>query len=123
LADYGIEKLMKKVVGKTEVEDALQKLDLLTKEENLTTTMARNLEDTHHFDDEATIFEETFQDFYDNARAAQEAFCDVRSDVKETNEDVIKRDMLRTIDELKAVKPGTPHPFNFFIYVLIYRCG
>jgi hypothetical protein len=110
LADYGIEKLMKKVVGKAEVEDALQRLDLLTKEENLTMVMTRNLEDTHHFDDEATIFEEIFQDVHDDVRATQEAFCDVGSDVKETNVD----------DDVKATKPSMPHPLSFFIYVLIF---
>jgi hypothetical protein len=113
LADNGIEKLMKKVVGKAEAEDALQILDLLTKEENLTMMMARNLEDTHHFDDEATIFEESFQDVHDNVRATQEVFCDVGSDVKDTNLDVIKRDLRNVHDSVKATKPGMPHPFNF----------
>lgn len=122
LADYGIEKLMKKVVGKTEVEDALQKLDLLTKEENLTMMMARNLEDTHHFDDEATIFKESFQDVHDSVRATQEDFRDVGSDVKETNLDVIKRDLRSVNDNVKATKPGIPHRYNFFIYVLIFPC-
>lgn len=123
MADYGIEKLMKKVVGKTELEDALQRLDLLTKEENLTIMMARNLEDTHHFDDEATMFEESFQDVHDNVRATQEVFCDVGSDVKDTNLDVIKRDLRSVNDNVKATKPGMPHPFNFFIYVLIFPFG
>jgi len=114
LADYRTVKLMKKVVGKTEVEDALQKLNLLTKEENLTMMMGRNLETTHHFDDEATIFEEHFQDIYDHARATQKVFCDVGSDVKNANLDVIKRDLLRSInDEVRAIKPCMPHPFNF----------
>ena len=120
VADYGIEKLMKKVVGKTEVEDALQKLDLLTKEDNLTMMVARNLEDTHHFDDDATIFEESFQDIYDNVRVTQEVFSDVGSDVKETNLDMIKRNPRSVNDNVKATKPGMPHTFNFFIYVLIF---
>jgi hypothetical protein len=34
-------------MGKTEVENALQRLDMLTKEENLMTS-ARTLEATHH---------------------------------------------------------------------------
>jgi hypothetical protein len=118
VANYGIEKLMKKVVGKTEVEDALQKLDLLTKEENLT-MVTRNLEDTHHFDDDATIFEESCQDIYDNVRTTHAVFSDVGSDVKETNLDVIKRDPRSVNDNVKATKPGMPHPFNLFIYVLI----
>lgn len=113
---------MKKAVGKTEVEDALQRLDLLTKEENLTMMVARNLEDIHHFDDDATLVEETFQDVHDNARATHEVFCDVSSDVKEAYLDVIKLDLRSVDDNVKATKLGIPHPFNFFIYVLILPC-
>jgi hypothetical protein len=105
---------MKKVVGKTEVEDALEILDLLTKEENFTTVMTRNPEDTYHFDDEATIFEEIFQDVRDDVRAAREVFCDVGSDVRETNVDVIKQELRSVNDDVKATDPGMPYPFNFF---------
>jgi hypothetical protein len=35
LADFGVEKLFKKLIGKTSVEDALLRLDSLTKEESL----------------------------------------------------------------------------------------
>jgi hypothetical protein len=35
LSDYGLEKFLKKLTGKTDVEDALLRLDLLTKEESL----------------------------------------------------------------------------------------
>ena len=47
LADYSIEKFLKRLMGKTDVENALQRLDMLTKEENLMTN-ARTLEATHH---------------------------------------------------------------------------
>lgn len=103
---------MRKVLGKAEVEDALQRLDLLTKEDNLTMMMARNLEDAYHFDDNATVVEEIFQDAHDNVRATQEDFCDVGSHT--TN--------LGVIDNFKATQLGMPHPFNFFIYVLILLC-
>ena len=39
---------MKRLMGKTEVEDALARLDTLTQEENLMTAVARNLEATHN---------------------------------------------------------------------------
>ena len=45
LVDYGTETFLKRLAGKTEVEDALARLDTLTKEEGLL-TMARNLEAT-----------------------------------------------------------------------------
>jgi len=88
------------------VEDALQRLDLLTKEENLTMMMARNLEDAHHFDDDdATIFEESIQDIDDNVRATQEVFCDVGSNVKEPNLYAIRCDARNVDDNVEATKP------------------
>ena len=96
-------------------------MDLLTKEDNLTMVMARNLEDTHDFDDDATVVEEICQDVHDNVRASHE-FFDVGSDVRETNLDVIKLDLLRSVnDNVKATELGMTHP-NFFIYVLILFC-
>ena len=46
LADYFSERLLKRLMGKTDVEDALLRLDSLTKEESLMVA-ARNLEVTH----------------------------------------------------------------------------
>ena len=37
LADYTTETFLKRLVGKTEVEDGLQRLDMLTKEESVMT--------------------------------------------------------------------------------------
>jgi hypothetical protein len=45
LADCGSEKILKKLVGRTDIEDALLQLDMLTKEENLMILMG-NLEIT-----------------------------------------------------------------------------
>jgi hypothetical protein len=47
LADYVSEKFLKRLIGRTDVEDALLRLDSLTKEESLM-AMAKNLEVTHH---------------------------------------------------------------------------
>ncbi|KAH9984811.1 hypothetical protein BJV77DRAFT_158988 [Russula vinacea] len=44
-----IKKILKKLVGRTEVEDALSRLNMLTKEESLM-VMVRNLEVAHHID-------------------------------------------------------------------------
>ena len=49
LADYGLEKILKKLVGRTDVEDALSRLDMLTMEESLMVVL-RNLEVAHHID-------------------------------------------------------------------------
>ena len=48
-ADYDLEKLLKKLIGRRDVEDALLRLDLLTKEESLM-AMSKNLEVVHHVD-------------------------------------------------------------------------
>ena len=42
LADYGLEKIMKKLLGRKEVEEAVSQLDMLTKEESLM-VVVRNL--------------------------------------------------------------------------------
>ena len=94
MADYGIEKFMKRVAGRTDVVDALQRLDVLTKEENLMTA-ARNLEVTHRVDV--------------NVVATQEVIHDIGTDVKDTKEltrDV--RDNVITIDDnVKVARHGT----------------
>ena len=50
LANCDPEKILKKLVGKTDVEDALSRLDMLTKEESLMVVLS-NLEVAHHIDD------------------------------------------------------------------------
>ena len=48
-AKYGAERILKKLAGRTDVEDAVLQLDRLTKEESLM-VVARNLEVTHRVD-------------------------------------------------------------------------
>jgi cell division protein FtsI/penicillin-binding protein 2 len=50
LADHGSETFLKRLVGKTGIEDALERLDTLTKEESLM-AVTRNLKVTHQVDD------------------------------------------------------------------------
>ena len=61
VVDYWTEKILKRIVGKTDVEDAIQRLDVLTKEENLMTA-ARNLEVTHHVDVNVTELTRIFHE-------------------------------------------------------------
>ena len=49
MADRSSEKILKKLVGRAEVEDALSRLNMLTREESLM-AMVRNLEVAHHID-------------------------------------------------------------------------
>ena len=48
------ETFMKRLMGKTDVENAFQRMDTLTKEENLMTT-ARTFEATHHVDNNVKV--------------------------------------------------------------------
>jgi hypothetical protein len=56
---------MKRLAGRTDLEDALQRLDVLTKEEILMTA-ARNLEVTHRVDVNVTATQELTQNIHDN---------------------------------------------------------
>jgi len=67
VVDSWTEKILKRIVGKTDVEDALQRLDLLTKEENLM-TVARNLEVTHRVDVNVTELTRIIHDNVDVTR-------------------------------------------------------
>jgi hypothetical protein len=77
---------MKKIMGKTDrVEDALKRLDVLTKEENLMTA-ARTLEVVQHTDDKITVIEEVLQDVNGNVRTTQELTYHVDRNVTATKE-------------------------------------
>jgi hypothetical protein len=102
-------------MGKTDVENGFQRLDTLTKEENLMTA-ARNFEATHdvninvkatqelthHVDNKVTVIEEVLQQVDGNIRVTQELTCDVRADV-----DVIKESTRSIDDNVKVTKHGT----------------
>ena len=81
LADYGSEKLLKKLVGRTEVEDALSHLDTLTKEENLM-ILARNLEMTHRVDGNVEATKVLSEDIDTNVKATKVLTKDVSDNVK-----------------------------------------
>ena len=94
MADYETEKFMKRIAGRTDVEDALQRLDILTKEENIMTA-ARNLEVTHRVDV--------------NVMATQDVIHEVDSNVKETKE--LTRDVR---DNVKVTRHGARYSFEIF---------
>ena len=77
------EKFLKRLVGKTEVEDALERLNTLTKEETLM-AMTKNLEVTHHVDSNVTAVKEIVLDIDGNVEAIKGVIRDVDGDVKET---------------------------------------
>ena len=85
IADYEIGKFMKRIVGRTDVEDALARLEVLTKEENLMTA-ARNLEVTHRVDVNVTATQELTRLVDDKVTTVKEVVHDVDDNVKATRE-------------------------------------
>ena len=121
IADYETEKFVKRIAGRTDVEDALQRLDVLTKEESLMTA-ARNLEVTHRVDANVMATQELTHHVDAKVTTIEEAIHDVDGDVKETKEltrDV--RDNVVTIDDnVKVTRHGAPN-FSTSSYISLTR--
>jgi hypothetical protein len=71
LSDYGIESFLKKLLGRNDVEDALARLGVLTKEEDLMVA-ARTLNVVHRVDDNVTVIKGTVHDIDGNVKDAIE---------------------------------------------------
>jgi methyl-accepting chemotaxis protein len=127
-ADHGAETFIKRLAGKKDVEDALERLDMLTKEENLMAA-ARNLEVTHHVDvtvkatqelthrvdvnvkatqevthrveDKVTRVEEVVHGVNDNVKATKELTHDIHENVS-----AIKEDTRSVHDNVKVTRYG-----------------
>jgi hypothetical protein len=107
VSDYGAEKFMKRLVGKKDVEDALERLDMLTKEENLMTA-ASNLEFTHHVHANVKATQEVTHRVDDKVTTIGQVVHDVDGNVRATKE--------LTWGVNENVKRGA-HSFNVFIHV------
>jgi hypothetical protein len=92
LANYGSETFLKRLVGRMDVEDALQRLDILTKEETLM-TVTRNLEVTYHVDGNVTAVKGIVHNVDGNVKAIKEVVqgvsCSVDDNVKATKHSTI----------------------------------
>jgi hypothetical protein len=71
LANYGSGKFLKRLMGRTDVEDALLRLDSLTKEESLMAA-AKNLEVTYHVDGNVKDIKVLTEDIDENVKAVKE---------------------------------------------------
>ena len=85
ITDYGVEEYLKRLVGKKHVEDALERLDMLAKEENLITA-ARNLEVSHHLDANVKVIHEVTHRVDDKVTRIEHVVHDVDGNVKATKE-------------------------------------
>ena len=77
------EKVLKRLMGKTEVEDALERLDTLTKEETLM-GVTRNLEVTHHVNGNLTAVKGIVHNIDGNVKDTKALTEDVSDNVKAT---------------------------------------
>jgi len=82
-ADFATEKVLKRLVGKTDVEDALERFDILTREE-ISMTVARNLKVAHDVDGNVTEIKATIQNMDGNVTVIKDVIEDVDSNVKQT---------------------------------------
>jgi coenzyme F420-reducing hydrogenase alpha subunit len=70
-ANYGTEKFLNRLIGKAEIQDALERLDMLTKEET-GMAVARNLEVTHVVDQNVKTVEEVVRGIDNNVMVVEE---------------------------------------------------
>ena len=70
-AHVGTEKFVKRIAGRTDLEDGLKKLDTLTNEE-LVMAMAQLLKITHNIDNKVTGVDDKVQFVKDNVKAVDD---------------------------------------------------
>jgi hypothetical protein len=93
LVDGITEKFLRRLTGRTEVEDAVVRLDMLTKEESLM-MVARNLEVAHRVDEKSDATKVLIENIDGNIKAIDH--------------------------NLKTTKDGTQRFLSFFILVLVH---
>ena len=150
MADCDSEKILKKLVGKADVEDAVSRLDMLTKEESLM-MMMRNLEVTHRvdgivhdvdgnvkatkvitedIDDNVKATKVIIEDIDDNVKATKVITEDIDDDVKATKVHIHDLDsnmnatkvLIEDIDDnVKGVASSIDNGTHHFLPVFIYR--
>jgi len=127
LADYGLEKILKKLIGRQDVEDALLQLDILTKEESLM-VVVRNLEVTHHIDGNVKATRAITEDVDDNVKATKVLTEDIDGNVKATKEHihdvdnnikatkVLVKDVNTNVKDIEGVARSVDNgPRHFFV--------
>ena len=140
MADSETEKILKRLVGRKEVEEAILRLDTLTKEEKIMIA-GRNLEITHRIDGNVEATKVVAENIDDNVKAAMALTEDVDDNVKATKaltKDIgdnvkattaLTEDVSNNIkatkalaedisDDVKATKDGTQGFLSIFIHAL-----
>jgi hypothetical protein len=112
-SNYGTEKFLNKLKGGTEVEDALARLDMLTKEETAI-TMATNLAVTHNVDGSVKVVEKVTREIKENVKIVEKVIRDIDDDAK-----VMGKVICGIYDNVRAIKDGAQSSLNLFVCELI----
>jgi methyl-accepting chemotaxis protein len=103
VADYDTEKFMKRLVGRTDVEDALQRLNILTQEENLMTTAA-TFQVTSQVHETVTEIKEVVRDVGSDTKATRDIAQRVNQNVL-----TVKEVAYNTADGVDRVRQDVRH--------------
>ena len=116
LADYGSEKIMKKLLGRKEVEEAVSQLDMLTKEESLM-VVVRNLKIAQDVDGDVKATKVLAEDIDSNVKATKVLTEVIDGNVKATK--VLVEDNAKGIEGVAhRVDNGMKHSLSIFIHIL-----
>ena len=120
LADCDSEKILKKLVGKAGVEDGLSRLDMLTKEESLM-VLTRNLEVTHHIDENVEATKVLVEDINDNVKGI-EGITLVAHHVDENVEatKVLVEDINDNVKWIEGITLNVDTGMQHFLFVIIH---
>jgi len=85
MKEWRIKRFVKRLMGRTDIEDAFLRFDFLTKEEGLMTA-ARTLRMVHNVDGTVAMIEEIIRDVDDDVKATKQVISNVDNNVTATNE-------------------------------------
>jgi Na+-translocating ferredoxin:NAD+ oxidoreductase RnfG subunit len=108
-SNNGTEKFLNKLIGGTEVEDALVRLDMLTKEETAM-TMATNLVVTHDVDGNVKVVEEVTRGIKENVKIVEKVIRGIDDNAKVAGKVIYGID-----DNVRAIKDGAQGSLNLFV--------
>ena len=116
MANCGPEQIMRNLMGRKEVEEAVSRLDMLTKEENLM-VVVRNLKITQDIDGNVKATKVLVEDIGDNVNAAKVLTEDIDGNVKATK--VLVEDNAEGIERIaRRVDNSTKYPLSIFMHIL-----
>jgi hypothetical protein len=100
ITNSATERFLSRLAGKTEIQDALERLDMLTKEETVMTA-ARNLAVTQGVDDQVKVVKKVVQGIDDKVQVVEGVMRGIGDDVK-----VVEGAIHAIDDTVGAIKVG-----------------